>query len=391
VTSPRFRTPYAENFNYGFQYQITSDTMIEAVYVGSLSRKAIASNETNYPLLSTLQQQYQTNGAGGLNPECARPLAACDSNGSPTGAGQIFTNISGANSSSHQFQLTVDKRLSHGVQFRLAYTNAKTIDMSSGFRARSATFTDPTNPRLDRGLADFDAPQRLVISPIWQIPSVHSSNSLVRRVTDGWTVATIVSFQRGNPFTLFSENNSGELDNFSDRPDVIGPVQIYKNPRQVRTFELPANSTDPSSPGYDPLHYSCVTPNGFDQATGNPTVTGHFYFNPMNVVCAVGPPVGVTDPSLIAGGVPLFTHGNMGRNVLRGPGINNWDISIAKDFKFTESKSLEFRSEFFNAFNHVQFYSPTFQNGTIGFDGLFGQVTSGRPPRVIQFALKLYF
>ena len=97
------------------------------------------------------------------------------------------------------------------------------------------------------------------------------------------------------------------------------------------------------------------------------------------------------DPNLIPGGVPLFTHGNMRRNILRGPGINNWDISLEKDVKFTESKSLEFRSEFFNAFNHVQFYSPTLQNGTEGGDALFGQVTTDRGPRIIQFALKLYF
>jgi hypothetical protein len=64
--------------------------------------------------------------------------------------------------------------------------------------------------------------------------------------------------------------------------------------------------------------------------------------------------------------VPLFTFGNLSRNALRGPGINNWDISILKDIQFTESRYLEFRSEFFNAFNHVQFYSPTLQDGTIG-------------------------
>jgi hypothetical protein len=81
----------------------------------------------------------------------------------------------------------------------------------------------------------------------------------------------------------------------------------------------------------------------------------------------------------------------MGRNVLRGPGINNWDFSIQKDFKFAENKSLEFRGEFFNAFNHVQFYSPTFQDGTIGTDSVFGQVTSDRGARIIQFALKVYF
>jgi len=370
VVSPHFRTPYAENFNFGFQYQLSKDTMIEAVYVGSLSRKAIGTNETNYPLLSNLQQQYAADGYSGLNPECARPLAACDVNGLQTGAGQILTNVSAVNSSSNQFQLSVDKRLSHGVQFRLAYTNAKTIDTSSGFRARSATFSDPTNPALDRGLADFDAPQRLVISPIWQIPYAHG-NSLLRKLTEGWTVATIVSFQSGNPFTVFSENNSSELNNGFDRPNVLGPIQRHGNVRQIETF----------SPNSDLVHGSCLAG----------TETGHFLFDPSNLVCAVGPPVGVTDPNLTAGGVPLFTHGNMRRNTLRGPGINNWDFSIQKDFKFREGRAVEFRGEFFNAFNHVQFYNPTSQNGALGFDGQFGQVTSDRGPRVIQFALKVYF
>jgi hypothetical protein len=81
----------------------------------------------------------------------------------------------------------------------------------------------------------------------------------------------------------------------------------------------------------------------------------------------------------------------MGRNVLRGPGINNWDFSIQKDFKFTEAKSLEFRGELFNAFNHVQFYSPTLQDGANAGDSLFGQVSIDRGPRIVQFALKFYF
>ncbi|MFZ0806774.1 MAG: hypothetical protein WAN03_11350, partial [Candidatus Sulfotelmatobacter sp.] len=135
VATPHFRTPYAENFNFGFQYQLDNATMVEAVYVGSLSRKAIGSVETNYPLLATLQQQYLANGYDNMNPECARPLAACDSaldpGGVPTGAQEILANVSAVNSSSNQFQLTVDRRLNHGVQFRLAYTIAKTIDESS--------------------------------------------------------------------------------------------------------------------------------------------------------------------------------------------------------------------------------------------------------------------
>jgi hypothetical protein len=354
VVSPHFRTPYAENFNFGFQYQLAKDTMIEAVYVGSLSRKAIVSTETNYPSLAILEEQLAVNGVDGINPNCARPLAACDSPldpaGVPTGAEQIYTNLSAGNSSSNEFQLTIDKRFSRGLTFRTAYTLSKTIDIASGFRARSSTYTDPTDPRFDRGLADFDATHRLVISPIWQIPwdKPFSGNAFLRRVTEGWSIAGIASFQSGAPFTLYSNNNSSEFDNYLDRPDVTGPIKIFHDPRQIQT-----------------LSGTC--------GGGTP---GHYYFDPTNIDCA---------------NVPLFSHGDMGRNVLRGPGINNWDLSLHKEFKFTESKSLEFRTEFFNAFNHAQFYSPTLQAGTEGGSDQFGQITTDRGARIIQFALKLYF
>jgi len=121
------------------------------------------------------------------------------------------------------------------------------------------------------------------------------------------------------------------------------------------------------------------------------------------VVCSVGPPVGqpyVAGIGLTQGGVPLFTFGNMGRNVLRGPGINNWDISVLKNFKFTESKAVQLQCNLFNAFNHAQFYGPGSNAGADGLTSQFGQVSSDstpsqspyyRGPRVVQLALKFYF
>ena len=83
----------------------------------------------------------------------------------------------------------------------------------------------------------------------------------------------------------------------------------------------------------------------------------------------------------------IASFGNLGRNTIRGPGINNWDLSFLKRMKFTESKSLEFRGEMFNAFNHAQFLNPDNQ----GFSGTFGQITQTRGPRLVQFGLKFYF
>jgi hypothetical protein len=405
VVTPQFRTPYAENFNYGFQYQLTKDTMVEAVYVGSLSKKAISGLYLNNPQIgsssnpNSLMGQYQAAVAAGENPvsaivpDCARPLANCDVNLIPLGATQIITNVSEGSSSSNEFQVTVDRRMNHGLGFRVAYTLAKTIDQTSGFRARSSAYTNSLDPAFDRGLADFDATHRLVLSPLWQIPGGKNGSALMKQLLGGWEVSTITSFQSGNPYTLYSSNGASQSEEGLDRPDVVGPIQVFKDPRPLRTFVINPN---------DPLHYSCVTPNGVDGA-GNPTITGHFLLNPMNLVCAVGQPVGqpfVPGIGLTQGGVPLFTYGNMGRNVLRGPGINNWDISVMKNFQLTESKSLQFQSNFFNAFNHVQFYGPSLGSGALGGSSFFGQATFDntpssspyyRGPRVIQFALKVYF
>lgn len=397
VVYPHFRTPYAENFNYGFQYQLTKDTIVEAVYVGSMSRKAIAGTNLNFPTLggaSGLLAQYQYYVSQGLDPfedisaDCARPLAACNGSpqaflGIPTGATQIQTNLSEGSSSSNELQIESDRRMSHGLQFRVAYTLSKTIDETSGFRARSAVYTNPLNPAFDRGLADFDATHRLVLTPIWEIPFGRNATSLAKKVLGGWTVSTITSFQSGNPFTLYSSNGASFSNEGLDRPDIVGPIHVFHDPRQIRTF----------SPGSDGLHGSCLSG----------TTTGHFFIDPTNLVCAAGPPVGQPVPAgstLVAGGVPMFTYGNMGRNVLRGPGINNWDISLMKNFVFTESKSLQFQANFFNAFNHVQFFGPTSAEGSIGGSADFGQVTTDstgssstyyRGPRILQLALKLYF
>ena len=83
----------------------------------------------------------------------------------------------------------------------------------------------------------------------------------------------------------------------------------------------------------------------------------------------------------------LASFGDIARNIIRGPGINNWDIFFMKDTKIGESKSVEFRAEFFNAFNHAQFLNPDNQ----GFSGTFGQISQTRGPLLIQFALKFYF
>jgi len=360
TTFPHFRTPYSENYNYGFQWQATRNTMVEAVYVGSLGRKLISTAETNFPDPTIEQQQLLT--PAGVNIDCARRvhnasgaiignITDCDANGVAHGATQLLTNTSDGLSDSHQFQLTVDKRFSEHFTFRGAYTVAKTIDITSGFRSRSGQYTDPLNHRLDRGVADFDTPQRLVLSALWELPfdRPFQNNAFMKKVTGGWQLNGILSFQKGNPITLYSNNNQSQQNNFLDRVDIIAPIKRM----------------DPRSP--KPISGDNANCTGL---TG--TVTAPYWIDPTSFDCVNN---------------ALFTFGSYPRNAIRGPGINNWDLSITKKTAITESKSIEFRAEFFNALNHVQYLTVDNQGGS----GTFGQVTSDRQPRLIQFGLKFYY
>jgi hypothetical protein len=361
LTFPHFRTPYSENYNFGFQYQLTPNTIVEAVYVGSLGRRLIQTEETNFPNPTIMQQQLTQ--FGSVNPDCARQtiidhinIAQCtggnttnpiDPTGSPTGATVLLANMSNGLSDSHEFQLTIDKRFSHGFTIRTAYTLSKTIDTLSGFRSRSGQSTNPLNYRQDRAVADFDTPQRLVISGLWELPldkPFRSSAGFLKKVTQGWEMAGVAEFQAGNPFTFFSESNSSEQNNFLDRPDINGPITKF-NPRKVQTFT--------------------------SDCTGGTPVAGNFFVNPTVFDCS---------------GVPLFTFGTLGRNAIRGPGINNWDLSLMKRTSITERTKIEFRAEFFNAFNHTQFLNPSAKSS-----GTFAQVTQTRDPRLGQLALKFIF
>ena len=179
------------------------------------------------------------------------------------------------------------------------------------------------------------------------------------RVTDGWTIAGITTFQSGFPLDVVDGNLSSDLssmfdisDNAAiDVPNLTGKV-TYFNPRNGNN----AQSTT-----------ACA-------ATGAPaaTVTGRFWFSPGAFTCE-------------AAGV----LGNAGRNILRGPGLNNWDFQLFKDTRVTESTKFELRIEFYNVFNHTQFLANSVITDIS--DPRFGQVTNALPSRLIQLAAKFYF
>ena len=221
-----------------------------------------------------------------------------------------------------------------------AYTWAKSIDDKSAAAGIGGAdtgwqgFIDNHNVRLDHARSDFDVDHRLVSSFLYNLPIGRGGKYLssVGRAADfivgGWQLNGIVTFQRGFPYSIYAQDLGGLLDDYENRAALIG------NPKT-----------------------------GFTRSISE-------WFN---TAAFAQPPGGVI--------------GTSGRNILRGPGINNWDASLFKTFAFSEGVRLQMRLESFNAFNHTQWGGPDHNIS----DPQFGQITSANPGRINQVGLKLNF
>jgi hypothetical protein len=248
-----------------------------------------------------------------------------------------------ANSNYNALQARFEQRLSHGFSGLISYTWSKSIDDASNFFTSAGDPNFPQNSynvRAERGRSNFDVRQRLSVSYSYLLPfgkgrAFLTNSGLATTLLSGWETFGIITLQTGRPFTvaLLSEiDNSGTGRSIlgfgaNDRPNVVGDPNI-SNPSPSRWFN-----------------------------------TSAFAF----------PPPG--------------TFGNAGRNILDGPGYQNVNASLVKNTALTEGVTLQFRTEFFNLFNHPNFNLPDNFLGS----PTFGVISSARDPRHIQFGLKLLF
>lgn len=356
-SDPEFDNAYIQSWNLNVQREVGNGLAVTAGYFGSKGTHLRLSRNLNQTFLNAA-----------LNP--VRPFPALSPN-SPIGAGVPLLNITfregTGNSNYNALWVTATKRMSKGLQFDASYTFSKSIDYNSQ-SSQGVTLQDSYNLLGDRGLSDFDARHRFVISGLYELP--FKGNQL----KEGWQLSVIEQSQTGNPVTLLAGNagalpggipaaNANSLTGLATlRPDVGGPITI--------------------SP------------------TAAATGIGVQYF--PNLVCDPRPggscPSGsaVILPVSFINGKTIYHFGSLGRNVIIGPGFNNTDISLIKRTKISERQLIEFRWEVFDVFNHANFGQPgrTAQVGSTSF----GVITNTRFPtgdsgssRQMQFALKYKF
>jgi hypothetical protein len=355
---PHLVTPYTQQWHLGLEYQLPADTVLEVSYAGSRGLKLFAFYNGNQAVpvlgtdsLPTAPRRPANNEAPGANGPCT--LADGGANCNPALDVAIDTFRSNTQSNYNSLQVRLEKRYSHGLQYEAAYTFSHALDNASSASLGSVNngdFQDQRYPNANYANADFDVRQRFVFSYVYDLPFgrgrvlAKNSSGLVNQIIGNWQMTGVFSAATGNYYTATDINDvSGG--------DCGGSVGYY-----------------------------CSRPNLVGNPNAKPCVPGTL-FN----TCA------------FADNTALGTFGNAGRNIIEGPGYKTWDTSLVKQFHVSEQKNLEFRAEFFNVLNHVNYLFGQF--GAIsaeptplelGQNG-FGFPLAARAPRQIQFALKFYF
>ncbi len=372
-----FRSPYSENFQLSLEREFASHIIGRVSYIGALGRH----NQTVYdgsPITQAghdacladttycgspstsgyrnLQNYYFVNHTqyGEIDPNTGIPAY-------PT----IGVVTSHGSSNYNSLQASVEKGVSHGLSFQVSYTLAHSLDDASSYENAGygqGRGYNQFNKQLNYGNSTFDARHRLVIAPIYTVPTLrgHSVYSPINLALSGWQVSFITTLATGFPFDISYEGGSSNSlwcsSSFvfyacPDEPNQSGPL-VRANPR---TF----------LPGLNRTQWFVANESGLSQA-------------------------------------PLGQFGNESRNRYHGPGINNTDLVIAKNFILSHGMSIQIRMQNSNVFNHTNFSNPSSTPstttkgeslttpGTLSF-GSTGQITSAANARLTQLAAKFYF
>jgi hypothetical protein len=363
------RTPYAQHYNFTIQQQLPWKFSMEFGYIGSQGVRLLQSLNTNQALLANAASPIR-----GLTTVSGRDVNARVSiiGFTPAGLNGVTDN---GHSSYNAFVTTLNRRVGD-LFLQGSYTFSKSIDNNSGNVAGAQDLGNSGGnqlvPTLLRGLSDFDRTHRLQVTYNYDLPGV--GQGFWRRATSGWMIGGTAIFQSALPIAwacsaCATANVYGITTGLF--PDVVGD---FKNIRK----------------GGDPREYVDAGTSVFNTGILAPTplMTQGQTFTNVNRLGGPG-----TDVYTIGGiqgtGHTGQLYGTLPRNPnIRGPFQQQWDFQVGKSFAIGEKVKLNFRSEFFNIFNHAFFTNP---NSTVGSPAFGRYTTQSNAPRIIQFALKLAF
>jgi len=347
--STRLKPPATQQYSLSAQVALAKDFALEIGYQGARGTRLLELRNFNQALLAPFHGATDNTF---FNVTQRTPVP-----GISTSAFQITSTGS---SWYNAMVVNLNKRFSKGLQFLASYTWSSELATTQGFVTGTGSggqaIGDQNNPRERYGWDNFVRPQRLIVNWVYQFPNIHGMNAFTRKALGGWSVAGVLTIQSGQRLTATATNVQNVLGTLSDR--------------------APASASGCGS------HF--VTSGSVQSKLNN-------YINASCFDLANYPVVG--DDGIGTG------FGNSGIGEIVGPDQNNWDLSLAKDTNFSERMHLQFRTDFFNAFNHPQFANPDVnlglaaaQLGLVAPNPGFGVISgTSTNPRLLQFSLRLVF
>lgn len=321
-----YKNPASYQFSLGIQQQLGTSSLLSIAYVGNQNRHQNDYRNINLPPNDPTVLSGIASGTTQYNAKVPY-----------LGFGEINMSEDAENSYYNGLQVSAKSQIKKDLTMELAYTWSRSMDPATGNGGQGdlSNVSDPYNRNYDYGPSGLDRNQVFVVNFIYDLPFFRNSNHMfVRSALGGWELSAIGTMESGLALTVTEGGTYGSngIPGSTNRPDVTGALTY---------------------PGTVNEWFS----------------TGTF----------------VSTASVAPG-----TWGNAGKGIVRGPGRDNWDISLFKRFAFSEdgTRNIEFRVESFNAFNHTQFNNV---DTTLSDGATFGQVTSVWDPRVLQLALKLHF
>ena len=334
------RPPYSQNWNLSIEQVIAKDYLFDVRYVGNKG--------THLPRFIEANPTVYGPGVNANNNSEMRQYTQCNSTG-VCNYGSVGLLADDTSSTYHALEVAFSRRYAHGLSFLASYWYSKSLDYISTLNVAGSAPTlvagendlaqNPSDLAAEHGPSLFDATHRFVLSGTWALPGWRGASRAAALLVNGWQLNAISTLSTGTPFTVYDsadvslQGSAPEISGFySSRPDLVA------NP----------NAGQPHTPN------EWVSRAPFRQL--NPqTQAGRF--------------------------------GNEGRNAVRGPGMEDVDLSLFKYFNIDEARRVQFRAECFNLLNHPNFGLP--ENDLES--PAFGQILQAGSPRLLQLAVKYVF
>jgi hypothetical protein len=409
--NPNLKVPFVINYNLGVTHAFGSNLSLEVEYVGNHGYRLLSFTDINQ---APLGAAYCLNA-----PTAAQTVDSCSS--TPSGGsrvqearpyfnkfpylGYIYQVGNKDYSNYNSLQVSLTKRMSHGLLFNVGYTYGHGLDNGSLNRF-GLNPENSNNLAQDYASSDFDVRHRLTATATYNIPGIKGFGQLL----EGWQINTIVTFASAQPWQTYDAG-----DNFSGTGENTDRWNIFGNPADFPS----GKSSIPQCSGYVgntvTSATTCVVTSIYGTSPAPSSV------NPQACLTAIGSNAGqiasldsvgcyvsANGKSVIAPPAQ-GTYGNMGRNILRDSGFKDWDFSVFKNFTFKERFGIQARWEVFNVLNHPVAANPSGASSAVntgnspGPNTAFGasfltpDFAAGNPligsgsQRVMQVGLKLSF